>query len=176
MTAPQDALVPLPQRARDYAISAHRDQRYGEHPYVYHLDQVAEIVRSVTESEDAVAVAYLHDVIEDTDIPTSWIATEFGWTIAWQIDCLTDPIGATRAERKSVLHARLREATNFYRIALLVKCCDRLANVRECVKNNPALLERYRDEYAAFRAACFREGLCDGIWAELDGLLRPEVR
>jgi guanosine-3',5'-bis(diphosphate) 3'-pyrophosphohydrolase len=178
MSATQDSPATLlPERARAYAITAHRDQRYGEHPYTYHLDAVADIVRRAwPESEQALAVAYLHDVLEDTDVPASWMAAEFGWAIAWQVDCLTDPVGATRTERKSLLHARLREAGGFYRIALLVKSADRLANVRECVKNDPQRLATYRDEHAAFRAACFREGLCDEIWAELDGLLRERSK
>jgi len=29
----------------------------------------------------------------------------------------------------------------------------------------------YRKEHGAFRPACFRPGLCDEIWAELDGHL-----
>ena len=50
----------LEREARDYAIAAHGDQKYGEHPYVGHLDAVAEIVRP--DGELAVAVAYLHDL------------------------------------------------------------------------------------------------------------------
>ena len=35
-------------RARAFAVQAHGDQRYGDEPYVVHLDEVAAIVRSDT--------------------------------------------------------------------------------------------------------------------------------
>lgn len=34
----------MTNKARDFAIKWHGDQKYGDKPYVYHLDQVAEIV------------------------------------------------------------------------------------------------------------------------------------
>lgn len=34
----------MTNKARDFAIKWHGDQRYGDKPYVYHLDQVADNV------------------------------------------------------------------------------------------------------------------------------------
>ena len=54
-------------------------------------------------------------------------------------------------------------------IALVVKACDRLANMTACVaEGNARLLAMYRKEHAVFRASAHRKGLCDSIWVELD--------
>jgi (p)ppGpp synthase/HD superfamily hydrolase len=152
---------------RDFAIQAHGAQRYGQHPYVYHLDQVADLCRPYGERE--VAVAYLHDVIEDTATKYADLVAAFTLDIARHVRALTDPPGATRAQRKAAFYENFR--VQACRLCPIVKACDRLANVRECSKNNPSLLARYRAEHAEFRSAVFRDGLCDPIWAELDGLM-----
>lgn len=152
---------------RDFAIQAHGAQRYGQHPYVYHLDQVAELCRPY--GERAVAIAYLHDVIEDTATKVEDLIVAFTVDIANHVEALTDPAGATRAERKAAFYEFFRVQPCL--LCAIVKACDRLANVRECVKNSPSLLARYRAEHAKFRPAVFREGICDPIWAELDDLV-----
>jgi len=57
--------------ARDFAIQAHGDQKYGTKPYVYHLDQVAAICCTIKfhyDSETLRTAAFLHDVLEDTKV------------------------------------------------------------------------------------------------------------
>jgi (p)ppGpp synthase/HD superfamily hydrolase len=53
-------------KAREFAIKAHGEQKYGEFPYSVHLDEVATIAKPYGESAEI--VAYLHDVIEDTSV------------------------------------------------------------------------------------------------------------
>ena len=45
--------------ARAFAVQAHGGQRYGEHPYVVHLDAVAEHL--IPYGELAISLGYLHD-------------------------------------------------------------------------------------------------------------------
>jgi len=59
-------------KAREFAVKAHGDQMYGKFKYSYHLDQVKSELMKLEHSgwdvhEDAYVVAYLHDVLEDTD-------------------------------------------------------------------------------------------------------------
>lgn len=63
-------------KAIQFAMEAHKDQKYGDHPYLYHLDQVDRLVtqtqgRNTIEPGDRMdnlrAIAFLHDVVEDTD-------------------------------------------------------------------------------------------------------------
>jgi|10_taG_2_1085330.scaffolds.fasta_scaffold82062_5 (p)ppGpp synthase/HD superfamily hydrolase len=56
---------------------------YDSSPYVIHLDHVAEIVTPF--GYKCVIIAYLHDIIEDTDITHANIVDMFGEYIA---DCV----------------------------------------------------------------------------------------
>lgn len=57
------------RQARDVAIAAHGDQRYGTHPYVHHLDAVAAILEPFGTA--AQIVGYLHDTIEAPASPAN---------------------------------------------------------------------------------------------------------
>lgn len=160
--------------ARAFAIEAHGDQMYGRHPYSHHLDAVAELARPY--GDDAEAAAYLHDVKEDVKWMTlERIRAPFGDEMTQAVDLLSDPPGANRKERKTMAYARLAATSN--RLALIVKPCDRLANMRACIADgNARLLEVYRSEHTALRAAAYRPDLCDEIWSELDELAeRPAL-
>lgn len=146
---------------------------YGRHPYAHHLDAVAELARPY--GDDAEAVAYLHDVKEDVaGMTLAHLREPFGEEATEAVDLLSDPPGATRKDRKAKAYARLASTSN--RLALIVKPCDRLANMRACIADgNERLLEVYRSEHAAFRDAAYRPGLCDEIWSELDQLAERPI-
>lgn len=156
--------------ARRFAIGAHGGQTYGDRPYAFHLDAVAEIASAY--GDEATVVAYLHDTVEDTSVTLDEIARRFGSTVAACVALLTDQPGATRKERKAKTYAKLAAVTGSSRLALVVKAADRLANVRACIADGKRdLLDVYRGEHDAFRRAAFRPGLCDALWAELDASL-----
>jgi len=165
------------QDPRTYAARAHEGQTYGSEPYTVHLEAVVEIVREVDPSPLAETVAWLHDVVEDTETTTLDIYEVFGPSVATAVMVLTDPPGhPNRRARKAALHETLSrlEYPNggpAERTALLVKAADRLANVRACVADHPGKLKMYRREHAEFRRAAYRPGLCDRVWAEIDRLL-----
>lgn len=160
----------MQQKARAFAISAHGDQKYGERPYVFHLDAVAKFAEPY--GEDAMVVAYLHDVVEDTETTVEAIASSFGPHISACVALLTDAPGANRKERKARTYAKLAEVRGRNELALIVKAADRLANVRACLADRKqSLWEVYRGEHAVFRSAAFRAGHCDVLWSELDRLL-----
>lgn len=161
--------------AREFAIKAHGDQKYGTHPYVYHLDKVAEIVRPW--GDELMTIAYLHDVLEDTDADfrnISWLFTE---DVADCVYLCSDWIADSRQKQKRMANEEYAKAKwNLYP-ALIVKAADRLANVTESVSaGNTAKLEMYRAEHAEFRAAAYRPMLCNQIWTALDSLLNGEKK
>lgn len=160
--------MPSSPDPRAFAQQAHGAQTYGEQPYVVHLDAVAELVGADAQLQ---AVAYLHDVLEDTDVTAEMLAERFGPVVTAAVELLTDPHAPTRAQRKALLHTRLHAASSSDasgRAALVVKAADRLANVRACVATGDRRLDAYRREHPAFRSAAHRAGLCDALWAELD--------
>lgn len=159
--------------ARAFAVAAHGAQQYGSHPYSYHLDAVAALVEPY--GDEAVAVAYLHDTVEDTAASLAEIEQRFGPHVAACVALLTDEPGASRKERKAKTYAKLAAAQEALELALLVKAADRLANVRACLADHRLdLLQIYRSEQAAFRTAAWRPHLCQPLWAELDALLAAE--
>jgi guanosine-3',5'-bis(diphosphate) 3'-pyrophosphohydrolase len=158
------------KHARSFAIAAHGDQKYGDRPYSFHLDAVASLVAPY--GEEAVAIAYLHDVLEDTAVTPEQVQGEFGAGVAACVGLLTDEAGANRKERKAKTYAKLANVCGYEELALLVKAADRLANVRACIHDQKRnLWEVYRGEHPAFRAAAYRAGQCDPLWAELDSLV-----
>jgi len=157
-------------QARAFAIAAHGEQKYGDHPYSYHLDAVAAI--AALYGDEAAVVAYLHDTVEDTDATLAEIENQFGSKVAACVALLTDEPGANRKERKAKTYAKLGQVSGPTELALLVKVADRLANVRACVQDQrTSLREVYRSEQTAFKQAAYRPGLCEPQWAELDQLL-----
>lgn len=159
--------------ARDIAMFVHGDQKYGDKMYISHLEEVAEIARPW--GEDAVVAAYLHNAIEDTTLDSATIRNLFGPLVAEAVLFVTDPPAANRKARKARSYATLGAIEPMVdppgRLALIVKAADRLANVRACVRDkNEQLLEMYRKEHAAFRAAVFRPHLNDDPIVELDDI------
>ena len=156
--------------ARAFAIAAHGDQAYGAFPYAHHLDAVAAIL----EPYGAVAqvVGYLHDTIEDTPVTREDIEARFGTHVADCVAIMTDEPGPNRKARKQLTYAKMARVDASRELALIAKAADRLANVRACVTSgNDGMRALYRDEHATFRPAVFRDGLCDPLWDEIDGLL-----
>ena len=124
----------LIRKALDLAIDAHKDQRRktGE-PYIYHPIAVAHIVASeIGLGAIAIAAAFLHDVVEDTDYTLEDMERMFGKTVATIIDGLTK-ISTIQDQNISV------QAENFRKMLLtlsddvrviLIKLADRLHNMQ----------------------------------------------
>jgi (p)ppGpp synthase/HD superfamily hydrolase len=136
--------------ARDFAIAAHGDQRYGTDPYSFHLDAVAALVSMY--GEDAQVVAYLHDVVEDTPVKIELIREKFGDMIAACVSLLTDEPRINRKERKARTNAKLQTVSTNLSLVLIVKAADRLANLRAAANSSDASkLQMYGREHAPFR-------------------------
>jgi (p)ppGpp synthase/HD superfamily hydrolase len=158
-------------KARDFAVKAHKDQKYGAMPYSVHLDTVAAIVMSYGES--AQIIALLHDVVEDTPVTLQDIEVHFGVFIAQCVQILTDEPGENRAIRKSATYQKMAKVEGELALALVVKAADRLANMRASLKGaDQRRLSMYHSEYAVFRNSVYRENLCEEIWVQLDTLNR----
>ncbi len=159
----------MKEQARIFAINSHGDQKYGNHPYSVHLDAVAKIARPF--GEVAETIAYLHDVVEDTEVAVEELEVNFGKLVADAVAILTDESGNNRKDRKSKTYAKMAKVTGNTEVALVVKAADRLANMRACVAdNNQDLLAVYKSEHPVFRESVFRPNACNEIWSELETL------
>lgn len=154
-------------QAKYFAVRAHGDQKYGDKPYVYHLEAVVKLLEPY--GEQAQIVGYLHDVVEDTDIKLETISENFGAFVADCVSILTDEPGANRKERKKLTYAKMAKVSGELELALVVKTADRLANIQACLSdNNTQLLSMYQKEHPVFQKSVYRKGLCDDLWAVID--------
>lgn len=133
---------PLWQAAASLAARAHAHQRRkdGQTPYVAHPFRVAMTVRDVFGCSDpeALAIALLHDTIEDTTVDYDDLVAMFGATVADGVAALTKNKSLREDEREKEYDARLRKAD--WR-ARLVKLADTFDNLSESPPNdggNPA--------------------------------------
>jgi (p)ppGpp synthase/HD superfamily hydrolase len=159
----------MKREAREFAIGRHGDQKYGVHPYSFHLDQVARIASDY--GDDAEVIAYLHDVVEDTETTIDEVESLFGSLVAECVHILTDEAGENRKERKAKTYEKMSKVSDELELALVVKAADRLANLRACVAdNNMRLFQVYNKEHEAFKKAVYRANLCEPLWEEIEGI------
>ena len=142
--------------AANFALKAHKGQRYGSKPYSYHLAQVFQNTRKYGGSDLEQAAAWLHDVVEDTSVTTTELVREFGSNVAKIVDLVSN-----RGSKEATFN-RIRSNPR----AVFVKLCDRLANVSEGAKNN-----KYRKEHPLFKSILYKKGEFDSLWKAIDGKL-----
>jgi hypothetical protein len=125
----------LVQRAYRFATQAHRriDQRrkYSKQAYEVHLKAVADIVASVSDDQEMIAAAWLHDTVEDTPATLEDIEREFGAGVAGMVSDLTDvsrPGDGNRAVRKAIDRAHTARASAR---AKTIKLADLIDNCRD---------------------------------------------
>ncbi len=143
----------LVNRARAFAESAHRKKnqrrKYSGEPYEVHLIDVAAIVATVTQDEKTIAAAYLHDVVEDTDVTLAEVEAEFGPEVAELVENLTDisrPEDGNRARRKELDRQHLAQARAE---AKTVKLADIISNAPDIAKHDAGFGRVYVKEAEA---------------------------
>lgn len=143
----------LVRKARRYATEAHsrinHRRKYSLEPYDVHLKDVAGIVASVSDDQEMIAAAWLHDVVEDTPASFIDIEREFGHAVAELVGELTDvsrPSDGNRATRKAIDRARLAGVSTR---AKTIKLADLLDNCRDVCGHDPEFARVYLTEMAA---------------------------
>ena len=124
----------LLDRAITFAVKAHQGmERKGKgFPYIVHPMEAVCIVATMTNDQELLAAAALHDVIEDTDTTADDLKKEFGERVAMLVEAESDDkTGGSKAEtwhqRKQDTLDRLRNADLEIKIVALG---DKLSNMR----------------------------------------------
>lgn len=142
----------LSKRAHEFAAQAHaavgQVRKYTGEPYIVHPEEVAAIVATVTNDEEMIAAAYLHDVVEDTNVTLDQIEKEFGSDVAALVEQLTDvskPEDGNRAARKALDLAHTATASPR---AKTVKLADLISNSKSIKEHDPGFARVYLREKA----------------------------
>jgi guanosine-3',5'-bis(diphosphate) 3'-pyrophosphohydrolase len=121
-------------RAFAYSQRAHKGQkRESGEAYITHCVEVGKILADLYLDTATICAAFLHDVVEDTDIGVDEIREAFGEEIATIVD------GLTKIARVEFSSSTEQQAENFRKLLLsmardarviIVKLADRLHNMR----------------------------------------------
>jgi hypothetical protein len=143
----------LTSQARRYATEAHarinHRRKYSLVPYDVHLKNVADIVASVTDDQEMIAAAWLHDVVEDTPASFLEIEKEFGMGVADLVSEVTDVSRSSdgnRATRKALDRAHLACASTRGKT---IKLADLIDNCQDICRNDAVFAKTYLTEMAS---------------------------
>lgn len=141
----------LVEKARVFATAAHAAvaqlRKYTNEPYIVHPAEVASIVATVPDATDEmIAAAWLHDVVEDTGVTLELVRAEFGDKVADLVGWLTDvsrPDHGNRAARKAVDRAHSAAAPAE---AQTVKLADLISNTKSIMAHDEKFAKTYLEE------------------------------
>ena len=145
-----------------FAVSAHDGMRRkkSDVPYILHPLEAAVIVGSMTEDQNVIAAAVLHDVVEDTGVTLEEVEEKFGKRIKELVASETEnkrenlPASDTWRIRKEESLAEL-ESTDDINV-LMLWIGDKLSNIRaiyrEWQKEGDALWQSFNQKDPAEHA------------------------
>ncbi|UNK37111.1 bifunctional (p)ppGpp synthetase/guanosine-3',5'-bis(diphosphate) 3'-pyrophosphohydrolase [Shinella sp. H4-D48] len=145
-----DANEALLNKAYVYAMQKHGQQkRASGDPYISHPLEVAAILTEMRLDESTIAVALLHDTIEDTSATRAEIDELFGEDIGALVE------GLTKIKKLDLVSKKAKQAENLRKLllaisddvrVLLVKLADRLHNMRTLEHMTPEKRARISEE------------------------------
>ena len=141
----------LVEHARMFAHGAHfavgQLRKYTNEPYIVHPFEVAQIVATVPDAtEEMIAAAWLHDVVEDTGVTLDQVHLLFGAEVAKLVFWLTDaskPEDGNRAARKAIDRAHIAAAPAE---AQTVKLADLISNTKSIMAHDEKFAKTYLEE------------------------------
>ena len=124
------------EKAVRFAAKAHEGttRKGKERPYILHPLEVMTIVAGLTEDEEVISAAVLHDTVEDTDVTPEDIRRTFGKRVEQLVMAESEdkmknlPLEASWETRKQ---ATIDHLWTLDRDAKLICLGDKLANIRE---------------------------------------------
>jgi myo-inositol-1(or 4)-monophosphatase len=172
-----------------FAVNEHKGavRKGTDTPYILHPLEAAAIVGSMTNDEDVIAAAVLHDILEDTPVTAAQLRNEFCERITELViteteDKRTDkPPGETWKLRKRETIDALRNEPSL--AVKMIALGDKLSNVRamhsDYLKVGDRLWERFNQKSKAEHGWYYRsvaEAIKDlaayPAWQEYDRLVR----
>ncbi len=173
----------LLNRAYVYAMQKHGSQkRASGDPYFSHPLEVAAILTDLKLDDASIAVALLHDTIEDTAATRDEIDQLFGPSIGKLVE------GVTKLQRLELVSRETQQAENLRKLllavaedirVLLVKLADRLHNMRTIQympeEKRVRIAEETMEIYAPLAGRMGMQGIRDELEDHSFRILNPEA-
>ena len=156
----------LVSEAISFAVKAHDGMRRkkSETPYILHPMEAAVIVGAMTDDQNLIAAAVLHDVVEDTDVTIDEIEARFGKRVRELVESETEdkrdhlPPEATWRIRKEESLEVLKNTDD--EGVLMVWLGDKLANMRAIYRDfkveGNAMWQRFNQKDVSEQAWYYR--------------------
>ena len=154
-------------KAIAFATKAHKGQlRKGTHlPYILHPMEVGMIVSRMTDDQEIIAAAVLHDTVEDCDgVSLELIQEEFGEKVARIVAAESEDKSKTWMERKAHTIDFLKNET--MKDAKIVALGDKLSNIRSLYGDYKRVGERIWQRFNMKdkeKQGWYYRGLCDSL-------------
>lgn len=136
-----------------FASSAHsrinHQRKYTRKPYETHLRSVADLVASVTDDQDMISAAWLHDIVEDTAVTLEEIESNFGDGVARLVAELTDISKPSDGDRKLRKAIDRQHTAGISPRAKTIKLADLIDNSLDITQHDPRFARVYLEEMRA---------------------------
>lgn len=159
--------------AIEFATKAHEGQfRKGtRRPYIVHPIEVADIVSTMTNDEEVICAAVLHDTIEDCGgITQKVLKLRFGRRVAEMVAQESEDKSLSWEERKGETIRRLKDAPTEVQ---MIGLADKLSNMRDIDRDYPVVGEllwtRFRMQSKA-ALAWYYKGVRDVLQDRFSGV------
>jgi (p)ppGpp synthase/HD superfamily hydrolase len=128
----------LLEKAQKWAAKGHLgvSRKFSDLPYIVHPEAVAEIVSQVTDDEDVIAAAWLHDIVEDTDTTIDEIRDEFNDYIAQLVQEVTK-VSDKSMTRVKKFWVDTRHYSKASKMGKVIKLADSIHNLPLMIRDNP---------------------------------------
>ncbi len=145
-----------------------RQSRKSGEAYIHHPVGTALNAAELKLDSVTIAAALLHDVVEDTGTPLSWIESEFGAEIAMLVD------GVTKLTKMHFNSQEEEQAENYRKMiiamatdirVILIKLCDRLHNMHTlCYLSKQKQIQKAKETLEVYAPLAHRLGIHNMKW------------
>lgn len=159
-----------------FATAAHaavgQVRKHSGIPYICHPRDVVTLLKKsgTNVTRRMLAAAWLHDVVEDTNVTIAMIESQFDVAIARMVFGLTNerPAGMNRSQRH--LHNSQRLERCGYDVKT-IKIADGICNMRDIINDDPKFAPQYLSEKRRLLDEALVGG-CPVLWAMADKIIK----
>lgn len=134
--------------AKGYAMCAHRHQprKYNGGPYITHLNEVATTLLEHRCPNHVIAAAFLHDILEDTEVTELDLRQSFAKPIVDLVLEVTDVATKADGNRKTRMFINNLHLAKASKYGMTIKLADILSNTKDIVDKDPQFAKVYLNE------------------------------